>query len=145
MAGPFSSLFASAQAKHASSRNRSEVPPRRDRFARDPRMSGAVIASSAAIAIAMLPLATPASAGTAILTLGATTGATTTGAVVNFSWNANGEPDAYFIEAFYEPSGTGSPGPARRPAMMPSPLPAYLATSRSSSTSCSPIRPTTTS
>ena len=106
MAGPFSSLFASAHAKHASSRNRSEVPPRRHRFTRSLRMSGAVVAASAAIAIAMLPLATPASAGTAIITLGATTGATTTGAVVNFSWNANGEPDAYFIEAFYEPSGT---------------------------------------
>jgi hypothetical protein len=67
----------------------------------------AIVLASAVVAATTIPLATTVSAGTPIITLGAVTGSTTTGAVVNFTWNANGDTtDPYFIEAFYEPSGT---------------------------------------
>ena len=103
MAGTFRSIFGTAHAQHA----RKVIPPRRLRPVRRLGAVGAVIAGAATIAIAMLPLATPAGAATPIITLGTVTGSTTTGAVVNFTWNANGDTtDPYFIEAFYEPSGT---------------------------------------
>ncbi len=61
--------------------------------------------ASAVIAIALLPLATPASAqGTWTVTLGAPSGATTTGFVANGTVTPDGE--AGFAQVVYEPSGT---------------------------------------
>ena len=79
--------------------------PRCRRPARRLRVTGSVIVASAAIAIAMLPLATPASAqGTWTVTLGAPSGATTTGFVANGTVTPDGE--AGFVQIVYEPSGT---------------------------------------
>jgi hypothetical protein len=68
-------------------------------------MTGSVIAASAAIAVAMLPIASPASAaGAWALTVTSLTGVTTTGALVNGTVNPNG--DAGWAEITYEPTGT---------------------------------------
>ena len=73
--------------------------------ARNLGLATAVVAASGAIAIAMLPLATPASAqGTWSLTLGAPNGGTTTGFVANGTVTPDGE--AGFVEVVYEPTGT---------------------------------------
>ena len=77
----------------------------RRRPARRLSVTGSVIIVSGAIAIAMLPLATPASAqGTWTVTLGAPSGATTTGFVANGTVTPDGE--AGFAQVVYEPSGT---------------------------------------
>jgi hypothetical protein len=89
---------------HWGRRNRS-VLTRGRRRARRLSLAGSVIVASAAIVIAMLPLATPASAaGTWMVTLGAPSGATTTGFVANGTVTPDGE--AGFVQVVYEPSGT---------------------------------------
>ena len=91
-------------AGHRGSRNRS-VLARGRRHARPLNVTGLVIVACAAIAIALLPLATPAAAqGTWTVTLGAPSGATTTGFVANGTVTPDGE--AGFAQVVYEPSGT---------------------------------------
>jgi hypothetical protein len=66
---------------------------------------GSIIVTSAAIAIAILPWAPPASAqGTWTVTLGAPSGATTTGFVANGTVTPDGE--AGLAQVVYEPTGT---------------------------------------
>jgi hypothetical protein len=68
-------------------------------------MTGSVVAASAAIAIAMLPMASPASAdGTWTLTLGTPTGLTTTGFIANGTVTPDG--NGGFVQVLYEPIGT---------------------------------------
>ncbi len=73
--------------------------------ARPLRVTGSVVVASVAITVAMLPLATPASAqGTWTVTLGVPSSATTTGFVANGTVTPDGE--AGFAQIVYEPSGT---------------------------------------
>jgi hypothetical protein len=93
-------------AARARRQHRSAVSPRSRRLVRRLGLTGSVIAASAAIAIAMLPLATPASAqGTTwTLTLGTPTGTTTTGFVANGTVTSDGFDG--FVNVRYEPTGT---------------------------------------
>jgi putative transposon-encoded protein len=103
--GPLASVFVSKRAKHTSTWHRSEVLPGRRRPVRSLGLSGAVIAACGALAVALLPLASPASAqGTWTLTLGAPTGTTTTGFVANGTVTPDG--NAGFVQVLYEPAGT---------------------------------------
>jgi hypothetical protein len=79
---------------------------RRSRMTRRLGLPGAVLLSSAALAIAMLPLgATPASAtGTWTVTISGTSGATTTGILVNGTVDPAGNEG--FAQVIYEPTGT---------------------------------------
>jgi hypothetical protein len=106
MAGPLGALR-HIHAHQERQEGRSAATASRSRPARRLGTMGAlVVASAAAIAMAMLPVvATPASAqGTWTLTLGTSTGATTTGFVVNGTVTPDGE--AGFVEVVYEPTGT---------------------------------------
>ena len=68
-------------------------------------VTAAVMLGSAAMAVAMPPVATPASAaGTWTLTLGTPTGITTTGFVANGTVTSDG--NAGFVEVLYAPAGT---------------------------------------
>jgi hypothetical protein len=93
------------RARRTRKRSEMAVTPRRHGAVRGLGAVGAVIASAGALAIAMLPLATPASAaGTWTLTLGAPTGTTTTGFVANGTVTSDG--NAGFVQIAYEPTGT---------------------------------------
>ena len=95
MRGPFAAPFARRRADH--------VPIR---AARKWGLRGAVIAAAVgALVVALIPLSAASAQGPSI-TLGTPSGATTTGVVVNFSWNPGSETGPYFIVALYEPSGT---------------------------------------
>ena len=103
MAGSIGSNLGS-HAGTRSRRNRSLLA-RVGRPGRRLSVTGPVIVASAAIAIAMLPLATPASAqGTWTVILGAPSGATTTGFLASGTVTPDGE--AGFAQVVYEPSGT---------------------------------------
>ena len=108
MAGSFGSIFRNQQAKHAPKPNRSirggqrEASPRRLSVVRVLILTPALAALTA---LAMLPLASTASAqGTWTVTLNAPTGGTTTGFVANGHVTPDGE--AGFVQIAYEPTGT---------------------------------------
>ena len=108
MAGSFGSIFRNKQAKHAPKPNRSirggqrEASPRRLSVVRVLILTPALAALTA---LAMLPLASTASAqGTWTVTLNAPTGGTTTGFVANGHVTPDGE--AGFVQIAYEPTGT---------------------------------------
>jgi hypothetical protein len=106
MTESIASRVGNAQLKLTSQRDGLVDAPRGRRFTRGLCMTGSIIAASAAIAMAMLPLAaTPASAaGTWTLTVGTPTGLTTTGFIANGTVTPDG--NGGFVQVLYEPIGT---------------------------------------
>ncbi len=108
MAGSFGSMFRNQHADQNRRPNRSVAILGGQQHPRPKRrgMTGAVVLSAAVLALAVLALAaTPASAqGLWTVTISGTSGATTTGVVVNGSVTPNG--DAGSATVLYEPSGT---------------------------------------